>query len=266
MAECLNRLRTEHFGEVFSDPHDSAELEEAKKLLRAERILDALADGVAVVNADLRILRANPAFAEWCGGSDSGRGFYEALGSPEILGPDYCPFHTALAGKPVITRLHCRDNRYLELHIAPVHEPGARVGQLISLARDVTAEVQQQQKLDALHKAGRELGALSPDQLAEMSVQERVELLKMNIRRFTHDLLHYDVVEIRLLDRQTGRLEPLLDEGMTTEAAKRVLQAEAKNNGVTGFVAATGKSYLCPDTTTDPLYILGAAGARSSLS
>ncbi len=34
-----------------------------------------------------------------------------------------------------------------------------------------------------------------------MSVEERVELLKSNIRRFTHDLLHYDVVEIRLLDR-----------------------------------------------------------------
>src|SRR5437660_9447402 len=99
-----------------------------------------------------------------------------------------------------------------------------------------------------------------------MSIEERVEMLKYNIRKFTHDLLHYDVVEIRLLDRQTGRLEPLLEEGMTPEAAQRVLYAEAKGNGVTGFVAATGKSYLCPDTTTDPLYILGAADARSSLT
>src|SRR5262249_27662208 len=41
---------------------------------------------------------------------------------------------------------------------------------------------------------------------------------------------------------------------------------EAKNNGVTGFVASTGKSYLCPDTATDPLYIEGAQGARSSLT
>src|SRR5207247_10053018 len=137
--------------------HDSAVLGEAKKLLRAEHILDALADGVAVVNADLRILWANPAFEAWCGGSASGRGFYEALGSPEILGPDYCPFHTALAGKLVITRLHCRANRYLESHIAPVHEPGARVGQLISLPRAVTAAVQQPQRLGALTNAGQEL-------------------------------------------------------------------------------------------------------------
>src|SRR5439155_26307846 len=37
-------------------------------------------------------------------------------------------------------------------------------------------------------------------------------------------------------------------------------------NGVTGIVAATGKSYLCEDTTEDPLYLLGAQGAKSSLT
>ena len=35
---------------------------------------------------------------------------------------------------------------------------------------------------------------------------------------------------------------------------------------MTGFVAATGKSYLCEDTSEDPLYLEGAAGARSSLT
>jgi CheY-like chemotaxis protein/PAS domain-containing protein len=266
LGRCLRLLRTEHFDGVYGDPRDAAVLEEAKKLLRAERILDALADGVAVVNADLQILWANPAFEKWCGGPAQGRAFYEALGSPEILGPDYSPFHTALAGSDVITRLHCRDNRYLELHIAPIHEPGARIGQLISLARDVTAEVLQQQKLDALHKAGRELAALAPEELADMSVEERVELLKANIRKFTHDLLHYDVIEIRLLDRATGKLDLLLQEGMTPEATQRELYAETKGNGITGYAAATGKSYLCLDTTHDPLYIRGAADARSSLT
>ena len=123
MGQCLNLLRTEHFDGVFSDPRDSAVLEEAKKLMRAERILDALADGVAVVNADLRILWANPAFERWCGGSASGRDFYEALCSPQVLGPDYSPFHTAVTGKSVMTRLHCRDNRYLELHRSTSRAP-----------------------------------------------------------------------------------------------------------------------------------------------
>src|SRR5207237_9755278 len=116
-----------------------------------------------------------------------------------------------------------------------------------------TAEVQQQQKLDALHQAGRELAALQVDQLAEMCVEERIELLKQNIRRLTKDLLHYDVIEIRLLNHETGELVPLLAEGMTPEAAERVLYARPDGNGVTGFVAATGKSYLCADTTVDPL-------------
>ena len=53
---------------------------------------------------------------------------------------------------------------------------------------------------------------------------------------------------------------------MTPLAANRELYARTENNGVTGFVAATGRSYLCPDTTKDPLYIEGAAGSRSSLT
>jgi CheY-like chemotaxis protein len=44
------------------------------------------------------------------------------------------------------------------------------------------------------------------------------------------------------------------------------LYAFPRDNGVTGFVVSTGKSYLCEDTLTDPLYIDGHVGARSSLT
>jgi CheY-like chemotaxis protein/putative methionine-R-sulfoxide reductase with GAF domain len=266
VGEGLALLRTEQFDGVYANPQDPAIWERAGSLLQADYILNVLGDGVALVNPDLRITWANKGFENWCGGPVKGRTFYEALGSPNILGPDYCPFHTALAGKPVTTRLHCRENHYLELGITPVCDTAGKVSQLISLTRDVTALVQQQQKLDALHQAGRQLAGLSAEQLAEMSVEERVELLKHNIRRFTHDLLHYDVIEIRLLDQQSGKLEPLLEEGMTPEASSRVLYAREEGNGVTGHVAATGKSYLCRDATADPLYIEGAHGARSSVT
>jgi CheY-like chemotaxis protein len=53
---------------------------------------------------------------------------------------------------------------------------------------------------------------------------------------------------------------------MLPEAAGRVLYARPEGNGVTGYVAATGKSYRCADATCDPHYIVGAAGARSSLT
>jgi CheY-like chemotaxis protein len=267
VPEALALLREQYFDVFCADSTEPPLREQAGDLTRAGRLLDALADGVAVVGADLRVIWCNPAFASCCGGEAvRGRGFYEVLGTPEILGPDYSPFHTALAGRIATTRLHLPNDRYLELHVTPMTGPRSAPTQLIVLARDVTAEQVQQQKLDALHKAGAELAALAPDQLAHMTPEERVELLKSDIRRLTHDLLHYDVIEIRLLDRQTGRLEPLLEEGMTPEAAHRVLYAELQGNGVTGFVAASGQSYLCGDTANDPLYIPGAAGARSSLT
>jgi CheY-like chemotaxis protein/PAS domain-containing protein len=264
----LELLRCQPLDALVANPADAATVDALRTLVQARNILATLPDGVAVVDANLRVRWANPTFESWCGGNVVGRGFYEALGSPDVVGPEFCPFHTALAGAAptVATRLHCRGGRAVDLHITPISEPDSPKPLLIALGRDVTALVQQQQKLDALHKAGRELAALSPDQLAEMSVPERVELLKLNIRRFTRDLLHYDVIEIRLLDPQTGRLEPLVQEGMTPLAANRVLMASTEGNGVTGYVAATSRSFLCPDTAAEPLYLSGASGAHSSLT
>jgi CheY-like chemotaxis protein/PAS domain-containing protein len=265
LGDALARLQTGSFDGMFVNTRDAEACLRTSSLLQAESILEVMKEGVAVVAPDLRIIWANAIFEKWCGEAVKGRGFYEALGSPDILGPDYCPFHTALASRSVSTRLH-RGTHYLELSVTPIIDSAGKINQLIGVCRDVTAEVQQQQKLDALHQAGQELAALTADQLSEMDVSDRIELLKSNIRRFTHDLLNYDVIEIRLLDPPTGKLLPLLAEGITPEAANRELYAKQEGNGVTGFVAATGTSYLCPETANDPLYIEGAKGARSSLT
>ena len=265
-AEGFALLHSQQFDGVYADTHDPVVWRRAESLLQAERILEALPDGVAVITPSFQIVWANSTFTKWCGGTCTGISFYEALKSPEILGPDFSPFHTSLAGRTATTRLQCPDNRYLEFHVTPVRNTDQTIQHLICLGRDVTAEVHHQQKLDALHQAASRLAQLGPEELADMSVQERIEFLKHNIRRLTHDLFHYDVIAIRLLDRQTGRLEPLLQEGMTPEAVSRVPLAKAEGNGITGFVAATGKSYLCPDTANDPLYLAGAAVARSSMT
>lgn len=266
LAEALAVLRGGQFDAVYADTRDPAVRRWAANLLQSEDVLAALPDGVAVVDAEQRIVWANSRFDAWCGGGSVGRNFREALGSPEILGPDLHPFQTALNGQPASTRLHGDGAWYLQVHLSPLPDAEGKIARLLAVVRDVTSEVQQQQKLDALHQGGQELAALSPEQLAEMSAEERVELLKANIRRLTHDLLHYDVIEVRLLDPRTGRLEPLVQVGMTPEAASRVLYARPQGNGITGLVAATGKSYLCPDASCDPAYLPGAAGARSSLT
>jgi CheY-like chemotaxis protein len=267
VAQALALLRSGGpFDGLFVPATDAHLWDRAAALLQHESVLEVLDEGVAAVSPDLRVLWSNAAFEKWCGGPSRGKVLCEALGSHTFLGPDPAPFSTALAGKSATARLSVRGDHFLELRVTPLLDEAGRVRQLIVLCRDVTAEVQQQQKLDALHQAGRELALLNAGQAAEVSPEERVEVLKHNIRRLTHDLLHYDVIEVRLLDPQTGELRPLLSEGMTPEAAHRVLYARPEGNGVTGLVAATGKSYVCADTAHDPHYIEGARGARSSMT
>ncbi len=266
LGEGLALLNSQPFDGVYVGAQETGLWQRASSLLQTEYILEVLREGVAVVNTDLRILWANATFEKWCGGDCRQRPFFEAIGSPQVFGPDSFPFKPTSPGKVITIRLQCFDHQYIDLRVTPVRDSAGKVQQFIALCRDVSAEVQRQQKLDALHHAGRELAALNTDEINDMDVEERVEILKQNIRKLTHDLLQYDVIEIRLLDQQTRQLIPLLAEGMTPEAAGRELYAREVGNGVTGFVAATGKSYLCSDTATDPHYIQGAEGAHSSLT
>ncbi|HYE02187.1 MAG TPA: response regulator, partial [Phycisphaerales bacterium] len=54
--------------------------------------------------------------------------------------------------------------------------------------------------------------------------------------------------------------------GLPAEALEIELYASRDGSGITGYVAATGRSYLCADVTTDRRYIQGLTGARSSLT
>ncbi len=267
-VRALALLGREKFAGVFVNSEYLQEALEVGKLLQNKEILEGMPDGVVLLDNDNTILWSNGRLCEWSGrDSVAGVNFYTVLGSPEILGPDFCPFHTALAtGCGTSSTLRGDDNRYFHVHAAPVHEMDGPPRHLIITIRDVTVEMQQQQKLAAIHQAGMELADLTPDELASMSVAQRIELLKENILHHTKDLLHFEMVEIRLLDQKTGRLEPLLSAGMVPETVTQELYAQPQNNGVTGFVAATGKSYLCEDTTEDPLYLPGAPDAKSCLT
>ncbi|OHB70544.1 MAG: two-component system response regulator [Planctomycetes bacterium RBG_13_63_9] len=266
--QALALLGREKFAGVFVTSQYVQESLQLGEWLRNDQILRSMPDAVVLLDRDNTILWDNGRLRQWSGRDTVvGANFYSVLGSPEILGPDFCPFHTALAtGQDTSTTLRSDDNRYYHVHAVPVREADCPPRHLIITVRDVTVEMHQQQKLAAIHQAGMELAELAPDELSQMSVDERIVLLKANVLHHTKDLLNFEVVEIRLLDQKTGRLEPLLSLNMSPEAATRVLYAQPQNNGVTGFVAATGKSYLCEDTTEDPLYLQGAHGAKSSLT
>jgi two-component system, sensor histidine kinase SagS len=264
----LSRMTREPYAGVFVAAGHIGEAIRMGKLLQNERILEEMPDGIVLLDAENTIIWGNGRLREWTGHEAIiGENFYSVLNSPEILGPDFCPFHTALTtGKASSSTLRSGDNHYFHVHAAPVSEGSKAPEHLIVTVHDVTKEVLQQQKLAAIHQAGQELSDLKADELSRMSVDERIDLLKSNILHYTKDLLHFDVVEIRLLDQKTNLLEPLLAVGMEAAAEQRTLHALPQNNGVTGFVASTGKSYLCEDTTEDPLYLEGCKGAKSSLT
>ncbi|MCC6508385.1 MAG: response regulator [Pirellulaceae bacterium] len=225
-------------------------------------------DGVALVTAEMNITWANRCMRAWSSVDDVvGLNFYASLGNPEIMGPDFCPFHTALAtGNPSSSTLQTADFKYFQVHVAPLPTAASDQAALVATVSDITAEILQQQKLAAIHQAGQKLTDLKPDEIFAMDTSARIDLLKDNIRHYTRDLLNVEVIEIRLLEQTTSNLIPLLSVGIDRQAADRKLFARSQGNGVTGYVASTGQSYLCHDAGQDPLYLEAFKGARSSLT
>jgi CheY-like chemotaxis protein len=250
---------------LVSEPAD-ASAASASDPIRDGQIVAHLPDGIAVLDTSGRVLWANALFRRWCGGGAADCPFFALLGVTATPPDDASGFAAAVAaGVPAATTIRAGDGRYFDLH-ASAGFPSPTGDRVVVAVRDVTHTILEQQKRAAIHAAGQKLADLSPAELADMTVAERIDLLKSNILHYSKDLLQFDVVEIRLLDRQTGRLEPLLAVGMQPEAEARILYAKPEHNGVTGYVAATGHSYWCSDTTKDRLYLEGCKGAKSSLT
>lgn len=230
----------------------------------AGAIIESLDDGIALVDVDFRVTGANRAFHERFGRTVSGQSIRELLRGPTSQTALTDLLAAARSGHPGTLRYPCDNEQWFELSVSMVDVSGPL--RFVVQVHDVTAEERRRQKLAALHHAGRALNNLDADMLHDMSADERSEVLKHNIRQFIQQLLHYDVIDIRLLDRHTGRLLPLLSEGMPAESLDRPLFARETDNGVTGYVAATGRSYLCTDAGVDPHFIQGSDNAKSSLT
>ena len=244
---------------------------------KSEReILDVIPIGIVSVDLDQNILWCNRKFRVLCreavpnsaeNENILGQWFYESLGTPEILGPDYCPFHTVKTTlQPTKTILRHSEGEYYQMSVTPFLEKPGTLGRMIISLVDMTESQITEQQFDSLVRSGMELADLTPDQLKDLTPEDRIALLKANILYYTRELLNYHVVEIRLLSEESGVLESLLADGMNEEAMQRQLYPLPKENGITGYVAHTGRSYLCDDTTEDPHYLQGIVDAKSSLT
>src|SRR5207253_10468067 len=149
---------------------------------------------------------------------------------------------------------------------SPVISPNGQVVQVVAVVWDATGTRRLQQKIDAIDKAGRELVRLESDAIVKMNVGQRLKLLEEKIISFTRELMHFDHFAIRLLDRKANKLEVVISAGLPAEALEVDLYAQSEGNGISGYVAASGRSYICPDVERDPRYVLGLDHAKSSLT
>ena len=270
-SSALELLQHHHFDGVYYGDQCTGENAiqkfSATDLIQNIEILDCAPDGLALLDGTNKILKANKRLASWFNNPNlTGLNFYEAIGNPEIIGPQPSPLATARSQRKNCNSAFRHGDRFFNISVVPIIDSAEHCDRVLVAVTDATDSVLQQKKMEALHRAGTALADLRPEEIYEMDVDERIELLKDNILHYTKDLLDFDVIEIRMLDRQTNRLEVLLSEGIDATQSDRVLYAEAEGNGVTGFVVATGQSYLCEDTTYDPLYLDGLVGAKSSLT
>ena len=57
-------------------------------------------------------------------------------------------------------------------------------------------------------------------------------------------------------DARSGRLELVIKVGLPSEYEAFDIFAKPEGNGISGWVAATGKSYICGDIEKDPRYFV----------
>jgi CheY-like chemotaxis protein len=260
--DALNTLRSHGCDLVITPATQIVPLARSAGHLRTENFLEEIGQGACVVNRDGEMIWANaklksypPRIVE--GIRQACFGLYQEFAA-EPPGSD-----------PVRIRrgsVEVEEEYYFDLTVSARLGAAGQIDQVVALAWDQSETQRLQKKIDAIDAAGRELVSIDVEALTEMDVGDRLQLLEDRIVAFCHELLHFDHFAIRILDKKTNRLNTVIATGLTEEAKTIPVYASTENDGITGYVAATGQPYICPDTSKDPRYLPGLQNARSSLS
>jgi CheY-like chemotaxis protein/PAS domain-containing protein len=265
--KAIEALRRDHFDAIFSDAADFLPLERALVSQQANLVLNTVGEGVCIVDGEGRCNWMNKKMQAWPAKvHEKVRGtLREAY---EIFSKQVSP---QTPDAPTFSRskryaLNIEEQHFLEMIVSPVISPAGEVVQVVAVIWDATSTRRLQQKIDAIDKAGNELVRLEADAMGKMNVGQRLKLLEDKIVRYVRDLMHFDHFAIRLLERRSNKLELVISAGLPPDALAVEMFAQAEGNGISGFVAATGRSYICADVQRDPRYVLGLDQAMSSLT
>ena len=267
--QAIEHLRSQHFQAVFSDADDFLPLERALVSQQASLILNTIGEGICLVDGHGHSNWMNKKMLAWPGRVHEKvrRTCQDAfsLFSTQFSNTPHDPSAPQQSRSKRYT-LNLDDQQFMEMICSPIVSPGGQVVQVVAIVWDATSQRCLQQKIDAIDKAGSELVRLEADLVARKNVTERLKLLEEKIISYTKELMHFDHFAIRLLDRKSNKLELVMSAGLPEDALNIELFASGENNGISGYVAATGRSYICPDVERDPRYVLGLDQARSSLT
>jgi CheY-like chemotaxis protein len=268
--QAIELLRRDHFSAVFSDSAGFLPLERALVGQQANLILNTIGEGVCIVDGEGRCSWMNKKMGAWpprvhdkiratC------REAFELFSKQ--VSPQSADAPLGFSRSKRYSLTIAEDQQFMELIASPVIDPATgHVAQVAAVVWDATGTRRLQQKIDAIDKAGSELVRLESDTMVKMNVHQRLKLLEDKIVSFTRELMHFDHFAIRLLDRKSNKLELCISAGIPSDALNLELFAEAERNGISGYVGATGRSYICPDVERDPRYVMGLDSAKSSLT
>jgi CheY-like chemotaxis protein len=162
-----------------------------------------------------------------------------------------------------------QDNQFFELVVSPasfdqLHKD--KVASVVGVMWETTSTRRLQQKIDAIDAAGADLMRIEAASLNKTNMADRLKAIEHKIVSHVRDILNFDNFEIRLLDRESTQLELVIAVNIAPLKIGEVMYARPEGNGISGYVASTGRSYICPNVELDPMYREGLDKAASSLT
>jgi len=260
LDDALAALRENNYDAVLAETADFLPLERGVVTQQASVVLETLGDGVCVVGPRGEMVWANRRLRQFP------TEILDKLRSSCLK--VYEQFALRHDGESLRARrfsLMPPDGGYFEVICSPVRDRSGALRMVAAVVVDATHQRRQQQKLNAIDRAGRELVRLDDDARTGRTAEQRLKTLEERIIRYSR-VLNYQHFAVLLLDEKTNRLEMIFSQGLDADAGAYELFASTDGNGICGYVAATGRSYICPDVRKDPRYLVGLATARSSLT
>ncbi len=264
LDNALSSLQNENFHAIFAGAGNFLPLERALIGDQSSLVLDTIGEGVCIVDTNGQLTWSNKRM----------RAFSAEIAEHviRICRQSLSIFRSqgGAAGEHASRRskkfTFQEKDLYFELICSPVVNEQGDIQQVVAVVWDASSGKRLQSKIDAIDASGRELARIQSEAVTTKTPAERLKFLQEKIIKYSKDLMHFDHFAIRLLERKSNRLDVVIAEGLPPEALEIDLYAQPEGNGISGYVGATGRSYICHDTEKDPRYVIGLTHSKSSLT